>query len=295
MIKSSLLLVSSSSFLLTLPVEIVHRILDELNIDDILFSFRHVCKKFYSISNIYNRLTLELSNHSSETRIHRLYRIISAENVETLILQKSYLNNELNNIDWFFSFGDIHRFTRLRSVHLESMNENDFRTIMRHLTTLTTFRSLTIFDRRILKNDTIILLSTVIALQSLRKLDLDISSQIIDQISWPNHGTFRELILRKCSYKQWCHILHHSPNLRIASTTDFDMNNIEKIVSSINFYQQITSLTLNDIRFAIDQLEMLLLSYPSLIYFNLTANQISSLQNLRRFSQWEYFIGEKLP
>ena len=73
MMESLWLLVPSSSFLLTLPVEILHRILDQLDIQDILFLFRHVCKKFSSISNIYNRLTLELSNHSSETRIHRLY------------------------------------------------------------------------------------------------------------------------------------------------------------------------------------------------------------------------------
>jgi hypothetical protein len=292
--ENSLLRASSSSSLLTLPVEILHRILDQLDIQDILFSFRRVCKTFYSIINIYNRLTLKLSNHSSETRIHCLYRILSLSNVGTLILQKCYSNNQLNNIDWFFSFGDLHRFTILHSVHLESMTENDFRTIMRHLATLSTFKSLTIFDRRILKNDTIILLSAVIAMESLRKLDLDISSRIIDQISWPNHATFRELTLRKCSYKQWCHILHHSPNLRIASTADFDMNTIDKTFSSIT-YQQLTSLTLNEIRFPIDQLEMLLLSYPSLIYLNLTANEISSFQNLRRFSQWEDLIREKLP
>ena len=102
MMESSLVLVPSSAFLLTLPVEVLYHILDKLNIKDILFSFRHVCKKFYSITSIYNRLMLKLSNHSSETPIHRLYRILSPENVGTVTLRKSYLNNELNNIDWFF-------------------------------------------------------------------------------------------------------------------------------------------------------------------------------------------------
>ncbi|UJR38731.1 hypothetical protein I4U23_031396 [Adineta vaga] len=283
-----------SSFLLRLPVEIIHRILDYLNIKDILFSFRHTCKTFYSISNIYNRLTLEISNHISETRIHRLYRILSPENVETLILRKSYFNNELNNIDYFFSFNDIHRFTRLRSVYLHSMYENDFRTIIRHLTTLSTLESLSIFDRRILKDDIIILLSNVIALKSFRKLDFDISTRITDAISWSNHNTIQELTLNKCSYQQWCNILHHSPNLRTASITDLDMNNIAKHVVFIT-YPQLTSLTLNNIQVPIDQLEKLLSSYPSLIHVNLTLNIMSSFENLRRFSQWEYFIGEKLP
>ncbi|CAF1338599.1 unnamed protein product [Adineta steineri] len=283
-----------SSFLLTLPVEIVHRILDCLNIQDIIFSFRYVCKKFYSITNIYNRLKVELSNHSSDTRIHRLYRIISPENVRTLILRNSYYNNELNDIDYFFSFNDIHRFTGLRFVRLDSLTEKDFCTVIHHLTTLSTFKSLSIFDRRILKNDTIMLLSNVIALQSIRELDFDISTRVLNEISWPNHGMYRKMNLKLCSYKQWCHILHHSPNLRIASITKLEMNNIAKDVAC-NTYKQLTSLTLNCIQCPIDQVEMLLASYPSLISINLTLNIISSFANLQRFSQWEYFIGEKLP
>jgi hypothetical protein len=295
--ENSLLLNESSSYFVRLPIEILHRILDELDIKDILYSFRYVCKRFDSAMKIYNRLTLKLSDHSSEHRIDRLYKIISLENIGSLIIQRYNNNNELNDIDWFFKFGDINRFTRLRFVHLESMNENDFRTIMRHLTTLTTlsrFQSLKIFDRRIFKNDTIILLSNVIALPTLRKLHLDISSRIIDQILWPNDSTFQELILNKCSYKQWCDILHHSPNLRICSTADLDMNNMGKIVTSMK-YCQLTSLALNDIRFLLDQLETVLLSYPSLIYFSFTSSNNSSFENLRRFSTWENFLRENLP
>ncbi|CAF1247954.1 unnamed protein product [Rotaria sp. Silwood1] len=293
--ENSLLVVQSSSSLLTFPTEILHRILDQLNIQDILFSFRYVCTRFYSITKIYNRLTIEISDHQNETPAYRLYRMISPENVTSLILRKIYGNTKSNNIEWFFSFVNIYQFTRLCYVYLESMDENGFRMIIRHLTTLSTFRSLKIFDRRILKNDTIILLSMVIALPSLRKLDLDISSRILDQISWPNDGKFRELKLKKCSYKQWCHIFYHSPNLRIISTEDIDMSNINKTIPSIIIYQQLISLTLNDILFSIDQLEILLTSHPSLVYFNLTAKNISSFQSLRCFSQWEYFIREKLP
>ncbi len=292
--ENSLLLNESSSYFVQLPVEILHRILDELDIKDILYSFRYVCKKFDSVVKIYNRLTLEFSDHPSEHRPNRLYEIISLENVGSLILEKSNLNNELNNIDWFFKFGDINRFTGLRFVHLKSINENDLCTMMRHLTTLSTFQSLKIFDRRIFKNDTIVLLSKVIALPTLRKIHLDISSRIIDQISWPNHGTLKELTFKKCSYEQWCDILHHSPNLRIASIENFDMNNMGKIVTS-NSYRQLTSLILNDIRFSINQLEMLLPSYPSLIYLYFMSNENSSFEDLRRFSKWENFLHEKLP
>ncbi|CAF1651393.1 unnamed protein product [Rotaria magnacalcarata] len=292
--ENSFTLVPPSLSLLTIPVEVLYRILDQLNIKDILFSFRRVCTKFHSITNSYNRLTIEISNHPSDTLIDRFYRIISPENVGALILNQSYTNAESNNIDWFFSFGDIHRFTRLRFVNLKMLYEKDYRTLLRHLATLSRFGSLKIVDRKIFKNETNILLSTVIALPSIRTLDLDISSLIIDQISWPNHSTLRELHLKKSSYNQWCHIIRHSPNLQIASVADFDMNKIDKTIPSIR-YQQLNSSTLSDILFSIDQLEMLLSFCPSLVNLNLTANKISLFENLRRFSQWEYFIHERLP
>lgn len=72
------------------------------------------------------------------------------------------------------------------------------------------------------------------------------------------------------------------------------MNNMDKIVSSIKYYQ-LTSLTLNDIRFSINQLETVLLSYPSLIYFSFISTNNSSFENLRRFSKWEHFLCENLP
>lgn len=253
--ENSLSIIPSSSLLLALPIELLHRILDNLDIRSIIFSFRAVCKTFYSIANNYQRLKLELSNHSTNDPFDRLYRIISLENIGTLVLQKCYVNNELNNIDRFFSFGGIHRFTRLLSVELESIDENDLCTIMCHLVTLSTLKSLKIFDRRIYKYDTNVLLSAIIALRSLRQLHLNVSSRIIDEISWPMHSTFRELTLRKCSYKQWCHILYRSSNLRVASTANFDMNNIQQIAISTP-YSQLTSLTLTDIRFPIDQLEI---------------------------------------
>ena len=288
-------MVRSRSFLLTLPVELVHCILDYLDIDTILFSFRYVCKTFYLITKIYNRLTLELSDDPWETPFDYLNEIISYENVERLILQKFNVNNELNNINQFFSLSEIHRLTRLRCVILVRIDENNFRTIMCHLATLSTLKSLAIYERRIWKNDTNLLLSTVLALPSLRQIHLDVHSQILDEISWPNPGKFRELILKNCSYKQWCHILSRLSNLQIVSVGNFDLNYIEKRVSSITTHWQLTSLTLSHIQFPISQLEMVLSSYPSLLYLNFTAKNTLSFASLRQFSRWERFLGDKLP
>ena len=112
MMETSLSSAHSSSYILTLPVELLHRILDYLDTRSILFSFRPVCKTFYSVTNNYNGLTLNLSDDSSKTPFDHLYRIIPMENVGRLILEKFYQNNQLNDID---------RFTRLRSVNLVSV------------------------------------------------------------------------------------------------------------------------------------------------------------------------------
>lgn len=170
----SLSMVRSPSFLLRLPVELVHWILDNVDIATILFSFRYVCKTFYLMTKFYNRLTLELSDHPWEIPFDYLHEIISYENVERLILQQFNVTNELNNINRFFSLSEIHRLTRLRCVTLISIDENNFRTIMRHLVTLSTLKSLSIYEQRICKNDTNLLLSTVLSLSSLRQVHSDV-------------------------------------------------------------------------------------------------------------------------
>lgn len=277
----------SKSFLLTLPVELLHRILDFLDIHCIIFSFRAVCKTFHSITRNYHRLKLELSKQSKDYPFARLYRIISFENIGTLILRNRCL-------DRFSSLTKIRRFTRLRSIKLENINENDLRAILRHLRTLSTLKSLKILDQKIDQHETNVLLSAVIALPSLRHVHLDVTSQNIDDISWPMNSSFQELRLEKCSYKQWCSILHRSPNLRVACTTDFNLNDIRNIPISTP-YLQLTSLILTDIRFPINHLETVLLAYPSLVYLYLRPKDKFAIGDLRRFSEWECFIREKLP
>lgn len=46
---------NSMPSLLTLPIELVYRILDQLDPPTIIFSFRNVCIRFNAITDIYHR------------------------------------------------------------------------------------------------------------------------------------------------------------------------------------------------------------------------------------------------
>jgi hypothetical protein len=286
--------IDSITSLHKLPVEILYRILDHLEVKDILFSFGHVCSKFYAITNNYNRLRIEISSHPWKITIDRISRIIQPENVTSLTLWKSFSDLTSDEIDSFFSSIDIHRFTRLRFLNIRSIKERHIRIILHHVANISTLTSLKIYDRSLMNNDIIADLSSIIASPSIRTLDLDISRIIIDKLSWPNHCKLKRMKTRKCSHEKWCYILHHSSDLQEFSSGNFEMNKIDNIVRSTS-YKQLTSLTLTDIRFSIYQLEFLLLPLSSLIYLNLTTNEDTSYDFLRRFSKWEDFIKDKLP
>ena len=170
--------------LLELPVELIYRILDQLDANDRLFSFRNVCTQLYALVNNYDRLTIDFAIEKSKADIQRMCRIIRFENVVSFTLSYAWDDTsvETGSVDIPV---DIHQFTRLRSLNLSCINEADLKTIMNYLTTISTLTSLSInmYANRSLNNDTIALLSRVIALPRLRKLSLYDYTGIINEIS----------------------------------------------------------------------------------------------------------------
>ena len=62
-----------------LPVEILYRIFDDLDIETIFFSIRTLCRYFQSIVDHYNRLHFDLEI-LSRYQFDALFRLISPEN-----------------------------------------------------------------------------------------------------------------------------------------------------------------------------------------------------------------------
>jgi hypothetical protein len=75
-----------------LPTELLHRIFDQLDTQDIVFSFRirNVCKQFYTITKSYNRYKIAVSGISTKADIYKIYRYIPLENVASMFVYIPY-------------------------------------------------------------------------------------------------------------------------------------------------------------------------------------------------------------
>ena len=101
--------------LVALPVEIIHRILDHIDIGSILISFRYVCKQFHMITNTYNRYQLDVCS-TSPVDMKRIAHNIQPESIISLSLQDGWCTKD--NLHLFFQLFDKDRFVQLRSLTL---------------------------------------------------------------------------------------------------------------------------------------------------------------------------------
>ncbi len=137
------------------------------------------------------------------------------------------------------------------------------------------------------------LLFSIITLPNLRKVILDMEICTINNISWPYLSNLQHLFIGKCTFEQFCSILHHSANLQVVCMNDCHMSKTDKTEVPI-FYRQLISLEVKNSKMSIDQHERLLQVTPSLVHLNLRTCGIS-VDFIERFSEWEKFIRQKLP
>jgi len=166
----------------TLPVELLHRIFDNLDTETILLSVRPVSRLFQSVINTYNRYILDLKL-ISKSNFYLLCRLINPQNVISLILSNH--EQRLNQIDLFMLLVPLRQFIRLRSVTLLDINESQLNFILERIN----INSLTSFSFNIKKYDdkhtktTISLLSSMITLSNLRKLVFGINVERLGAIN----------------------------------------------------------------------------------------------------------------
>ncbi|CAM2725398.1 unnamed protein product [Rotaria socialis] len=275
-----------------LPVELIYPILDFLHAEDILFTFRLVCRQFYRIVENYDRLKIQLRRQTSKAVIQRLCRVVRPKNVTSLLFEKSHLNPD--NIECFFQSAAIDQFNRLRSLTLNNIETDD---LERFVTPLSTLTSVTVNMKANSGRRYYIVvpcLTRIINLENIRQLTLDINSRVINAISWPKNCTIEQLTLRCCSYRQFCNIFDRSSNLK-----DFilDDNFTGDLDSSIRpkTCRSLTSLTLKEIDLPMEELEFFLSLHPRLISLTLTTEQNVSWNTFQHFSRWEKFLQSTLP
>jgi len=134
----------STPSLYTLPIELLHRILDHVDTVTVFLSFRNVCKYFYTIINSYNQYKLDFRS-ITKPAFHRVCHFIQPENVVSLILSDDHRTS--GQINLFLSLFDINKFTRLRSLTLIQTNDSDLIVYLKHIITCSLV-SLSITKRR---------------------------------------------------------------------------------------------------------------------------------------------------
>ncbi|CAF1491656.1 unnamed protein product [Rotaria sp. Silwood1] len=113
-----------------LPVELFHCILDNLDIEIIIFSVRSVCRLFRLFVNSYDRYALNLTL-ISKRNFYLLCQLINPNNVTSLTLANE--EQTPNQIDLFISLVRLRQFTRLHSITLLHIDEYQLNFILERI------------------------------------------------------------------------------------------------------------------------------------------------------------------
>jgi hypothetical protein len=177
---------TTAALLLTLPVEMIHRIFNELDGTTLFLSVRNVCQQLRTAVDTHQRYALDLTS-ISKPDFHRLVRVIRPERVTGLKLTNAELTPGLIGV--LLSCVDIGLFTRLRSLTALNMNREELFILLDHaercsLTSLVLFLMLRDFvdHEQIVRQLAAIIEQPTLVHIELRDGNL---SKMMDHFQWP--------------------------------------------------------------------------------------------------------------
>jgi hypothetical protein len=280
-----------------LPIELVYKILDNLDLQTIIFSFQNVCKRFYAITNTYNRYELDL-NSISKVYFHHICGIIRPETIISLILSDH--DTTPGQISLFMSLFNIDQFIHLRSLTLIGIEKTQLNRLMNYVD----IKSLNTLSINIRKNNShledvsIIPLLSNIAMANLYKLELTMWSPDINDFIWPKQCTLRHLTIgHYMTYRQVSMIISQLTHLRTLAIRNCIITDTDEMVTILPDNDKNTnlmSLTFKNSRLQMNDLELLLSLTPSLVHLQLTGT-VNSSDAILNGLRWEEFIQSKLP
>jgi hypothetical protein len=283
----------SDASLLTLPVELLYRILDHLDMQTILQSLRSVCTRLYSITNSYNRYELNITS-ISKSDLEFVLRVALPESIISLIFSGSKNNtSDLSNL--FFSRCDLSQFIRLHSLTLNKVNDTELWYFVQH-TNSKHLVSLSIESSEREYNKTCSFVSLAIIRWNLRKLYFNNIKDIMQRISWPVGCRLEHLTIRACGYCDYSGILHQLPHLQKLVMRDCNMHSIHSktLISSTSIPSlSLTTLIINEYSLSMNLLDSLFSLTPSLRHLQMVSN-LYRLDSVFNGSQWEQCIRTKL-
>lgn len=271
-----------------LPVEILHHILDELDVQTILFSFRNTCRQFRAVVNSYDRYILNFQS-ISKSDFDLVCHLIDSNRVTSLILSET--NETFDQIKLFLSYFHRQQFNRLRSLSLFISEEEQLKTIIGRFI----ISSLESFSLKIKKSDdrrkttTAKLLSAILAKSNLSKLELHIQEGRFEKIIWPIQCSIQYLNINNfIAFDKIRTILQCSPHLRTLIINSIFILNPKQII--FTSFEHLRSLTMTKLNMKIDDFELFLSMTSSLVHLKLIG-----IGNYSNGNRWEHFIQSHLP
>jgi hypothetical protein len=283
------------SLFCTLPVELIFRIFRHLDAQTIVRSFRIVCKRFYTIVNVYDEFNLNF-NSILKSDFHCLCNLVQPKHVKSLTLSDG--DETPGQIGYFLSRFRIKQFTQLRSLTLIEIDECHLNIILKDVNKLV-LDSLSVDSKQDYSENTISTddLSSVFSLSSLRKLDFNIPNFDMSKIVWPIECTIQHLEIYCRTLDEYCNIIYHLPNLRTLVVEQLDTNHIDVTMPELGNMEpcyQLFSLTFKYCSIDMNVLEVLLSLTPSIEYLQLMRS-VDLHGFISHVPQWEKFVETILP
>lgn len=281
----------SSSWFDTLPIELIYRIFDYLDVKTLLLSIRYVCKSLYLTTNAYNRYDFNFKS-IAKPYFRFICEIIPLENVISLTLSDE--DKTRGQIQLFLSLVDIEKLTRLQSLSLLQINEAHLTIFSQYISTAS-LKSLSISTPivHVRGHKTPLLLSSAIGNNSIANLYLTIWTKDWKDLQWPMNSTLKYLrIVNYITLKQLCIILQHSPHLRTLVLKEVDDDDSENSLVGIS-YPQVSTLIFDDGFIDINKIEKCVSLTPSLTYIKLIGTGSLFTSSFDGF-RWEKIVRTKL-
>ncbi|CAF0795080.1 unnamed protein product [Adineta ricciae] len=236
---------TNTKTLLSLPLEILHQIFDDLDAKTILLSVRRTCKQLHLAANTYNRLKLA---RVSKQKLTKIRQVLVPENVLSLRIARG---NNFWKINDLASFIDrLYQFTYLRSLTIDVSNDTELNILLKYLSA-SQITELTI------------------------GIEIEESSPEIESI---NHCLLQSLSLNRCTFKQFASIIRHCSNLQklnVSYIVDKTKNQTLQEYFIPMVYSNMTNLSLECSNMSTDGFEILISCMPSISCLSLYALIVS--------------------
>ena len=282
----------TNTTILKLPPEILYHIFDHCDTYTIFHSIGHVCKHLHNVIIEYKPHKLEFTS-SPRYNFELIFRLTSLDVLTSLVIcegKRDQISRCIRHI------GSC-RLTRLRSLSLDSVREEELRHFLEHIVTNAlvslTVRLVNHGNKSWLPHGMVAAISRL----NIKKLCLIDFSNIAGYTLVPKHCCIEHVTISTCSYTECKEMLHRMPQLRELVidkyTHEYDYTTIS--TSDLQFQRSLISLTINDCKSSMFELKSLLSLTPGICYLKLICDCATLGNNsISDGAYWEEFISSQL-